>query len=65
MRLLGKEQKFFGRVELITYENCAGKDLFAAARPPATGILGCGFRVEFAVRHGGPGAHRRTGSPQY
>lgn len=46
MRLLGRPDQFFGRVELIAYEGCAGRDRFSTARPPATGILGCGFRVD-------------------
>ena len=46
LRLLGREGKFFGRVELITYEGRDGIDRFPLARPPALGILHCGFAVE-------------------
>ena len=46
MHLLGRENNLFGRVELITYEGCPGRDRFTAARPPATGILGCAFAVD-------------------
>jgi catechol 2,3-dioxygenase-like lactoylglutathione lyase family enzyme len=45
MRLMGRDGKFFGRVELIEYEEMPGKDRFALAKPPAPGILGCTFSV--------------------
>lgn len=46
MRLMGREKKFFGRVELIEYEGVHGMDRFTPAKPPAPGILGCAFAVE-------------------
>ncbi len=45
MRLLGDSDELYGRVELITYEGVSGRNLFPAARAPATGILGCRFEV--------------------
>jgi hypothetical protein len=46
LHILGEPQNLFGRMELIEYVGVCGTDLFAAAIPPATGILGCGFEVE-------------------
>jgi hypothetical protein len=46
LHLLGEPQNLFGRMELIEYVGVRGTDLFAAAIPPASGILGCGFEVE-------------------
>jgi catechol 2,3-dioxygenase-like lactoylglutathione lyase family enzyme len=45
MRLCGKEDNMFGRMELISYEGLTGKNRFKLAQPPATGILRCGFVV--------------------
>jgi len=45
MRLLGKPDQLFGRMELISYEGVSGEDRFQRAVPPATGILRCGIRV--------------------
>jgi len=45
MRLCGKENNMFGRMELISYEGLTGKNRFELAQPPATGILRCGFIV--------------------
>jgi len=45
MRMLGKPDKLFGRMELITYEGVIGEDRFKRAAPPATGILRCGIHV--------------------
>lgn len=46
MRLMGREENMFGRVELICYEGISGVDRFPLARPPALGVLHCGFTVE-------------------
>lgn len=46
MRLMGRAQKLFGRVELIEYEGQRGQDRFPLAKPPAAGILRCAFSVE-------------------
>jgi len=43
--LLGGPDNLFGRMELIEYVGVNGDNRFARARPPATGILSCGFRV--------------------
>jgi catechol 2,3-dioxygenase-like lactoylglutathione lyase family enzyme len=45
MRLMGREDQFFGRVELIAYQDLPGADRFQLAKPPAPGILGCTFAV--------------------
>ena len=45
LHLLGEQDNLFGRMELIEYVGVHGDDRFARARPPATGILSCGFRV--------------------
>jgi len=54
LRLLGGSGNLFGRMELIEYVGVAGEDLFRPAKPPARGILRCGFSVgsedEFAAR---------------
>lgn len=64
MRLMGREQKLFGRVELIEYEGQRGQDRFALAKPPAAGILRCAFSVEslrqFLDRAGRRGIHAHT-----
>lgn len=46
MRLMGRDQKFFGRVELIAYEGLGGSDRFKLAKPPALGTLHCTFAVK-------------------
>jgi catechol 2,3-dioxygenase-like lactoylglutathione lyase family enzyme len=46
MRLMGRQGKLFGRMELITYQGLEGRDRFPLSKPPATGILHCGFAVE-------------------
>lgn len=46
MRLLGREKKLFGRMELISYDGLEGLDRFVLAKPPARGILRCGVAVE-------------------
>ncbi len=46
MRLCGNTDNMFGRMELINYEGLNGTNRFATARPPAAGILYCGFVVE-------------------
>lgn len=46
MRLLGKPDHLFGRMELIEYEGLSGEDRFSRAHPPATGILRCGYVVD-------------------
>jgi catechol 2,3-dioxygenase-like lactoylglutathione lyase family enzyme len=46
MRLMGRHEKFFGRVELIRYENQPGVDRFPLARPPALGTLHCSFKTD-------------------
>jgi len=46
LRLLGREGKLFGRMELISYEGLDGFDRFALARAPAVGTLGCGYAVD-------------------
>jgi len=46
MRLMGRENHFFGRMELIAYEGLEGRDRFPLARAPALGTLHCGFVVE-------------------
>jgi catechol 2,3-dioxygenase-like lactoylglutathione lyase family enzyme len=33
-------------MELITYQGLEGRDRFPLSKPPATGILHCGFAVE-------------------
>jgi len=43
LRMLGRQDSPFGRVELVSYEGAPGANLFAKAHPPATGILGGGF----------------------
>jgi catechol 2,3-dioxygenase-like lactoylglutathione lyase family enzyme len=45
MRLMGREEKFFGRVELIDYQGLQGTDRFMLTKPPALGTLGCAFSV--------------------
>jgi catechol 2,3-dioxygenase-like lactoylglutathione lyase family enzyme len=45
MRLMGREQNFFGRVELIKYEGLQGQDRFRMARPPALGALHSAFAL--------------------
>ena len=45
MRLMGREQQFFGRVELIEYENLPGTNRFPLAKPPALGTLHCSFSM--------------------
>jgi catechol 2,3-dioxygenase-like lactoylglutathione lyase family enzyme len=59
MRLLGRPESLFGRMELIAYEGISGANRFVRAVPPATGILRCGFRIsslgvfaEQAAAHG-------------
>jgi catechol 2,3-dioxygenase-like lactoylglutathione lyase family enzyme len=46
MRLIGRENKFFGRLEIIEYEGQRGKDRFVLTPPPALGILRCAFSVQ-------------------
>lgn len=46
MRLMGRDGKLFGRMELIAYEGITGFDRFGLARAPALGALGCGFSVD-------------------
>jgi len=46
MRLLGDPDEVYGRVELIAYEQMAGRNLYPRAIPPALGILGCRFRCD-------------------
>ena len=54
-------KKFFGRVELIRYENRPGFDRFPLARPPALGTLHCSFKTdslgEVVARAGRSGAY--------
>jgi catechol 2,3-dioxygenase-like lactoylglutathione lyase family enzyme len=45
LHLLGGLDNLFGRMELIEYVGVNGDNRFIRARPPAAGILGCGFRV--------------------
>jgi catechol 2,3-dioxygenase-like lactoylglutathione lyase family enzyme len=45
LHLLGEQDNLFGRMELIEYVGVQGDNRFVRARPPATGILSCGFRV--------------------
>lgn len=45
LHLLGEPDNLFGRMELIEYVGVSGTDLFTHARPPATGIMSCGFEV--------------------
>lgn len=45
MRLVGRADRMFGRMELIQYEGLQGQNLFPRAVPPATGILGCAYEV--------------------
>ena len=45
MRLMGREQNFFGRVELIEYEGLEGQNRFRMAQPPALGALHCAFAL--------------------
>lgn len=46
MRLTGAADELLGRMELVSYEGIAGRNLFAAARAPATGSLAARFRVD-------------------
>ncbi len=46
LRLMGREENLFGRVELIKYEGLEGENRFALAKPPALGTLHCAFSVE-------------------
>lgn len=46
MRLMGRENHIFGRMELISYEAISGADRFASAKPPATGALHVGYAAE-------------------
>jgi catechol 2,3-dioxygenase-like lactoylglutathione lyase family enzyme len=46
LRLLGSPDNLFGRMELIEYIGATSANLFSSAKPPATGILRCGFAVE-------------------
>jgi catechol 2,3-dioxygenase-like lactoylglutathione lyase family enzyme len=46
LHLLGGPDNLFGRMELIEYVGVKGDNRFVRARPPATGILSCGFRVD-------------------
>ena len=46
MRLMGREDHIFGRMELIAYEGITGRDRFPLTRAPALGTLHCGFAVE-------------------
>jgi catechol 2,3-dioxygenase-like lactoylglutathione lyase family enzyme len=45
LHLLGGPDNLFGRMELIEYVGVKGDNRFVRARPPAAGILSCGFRV--------------------
>jgi len=45
LHLLGGPENLFGRMELIEYVGVKGDNRFTRARPPAAGILSCGFRV--------------------
>jgi len=42
---MGREGKFFGRVELIEYQGQRGANRFILTKPPALGTLGCTFSV--------------------
>ena len=44
-RVLGAEADPMGRIEVIEYQRTGGADLFARARPPATGTLHAGWQV--------------------
>ncbi len=46
MRLMGREDHIFGRMELIAYDGITGRDRFPLTRAPALGTLHCGFAVE-------------------
>lgn len=67
MRLLGKQDNMFGRMELIEYVGISGEDRFRRARPPATGILRCVYSVasldEFVVRARGAGVQTTERRP--
>lgn len=48
LRLMGRDGDSghkYGRMELIAYEGARGANRHPLARPPATGILGCGYAV--------------------
>jgi hypothetical protein len=54
LRIMGSEQQFYGRLELIEYEGLPGRNLFPAAHPPALGSLHGRFQtddLEGLVKH--------------
>ncbi len=45
-RVLGAEDEPMGRIEVIEYQQTDGRDLYALAKPPATGTLHVNWQVE-------------------
>lgn len=46
LRMMGKPDEPFGRMELVSYERLPGENRFARTQPFATGVIACGCVVE-------------------
>lgn len=63
LAVLGEPEDWLGRVELVEYEQVAGRDLYPRARAPATGTLHLAYQradaAACAARAGAAGGHCR------